>query len=189
MLTLAIAAALMSNEPAAPERQVLVVRHARKISEDCNALDCPLSERGEAMVARLGTFLAGPDVGGVDAARASSACRTVRTAEAAGVPVIPHQAGPDHVARCGGGVDVALTREDAIDAVRADDAPATLVAEHSNTVCLWIVEYAGEAAAGEAGCVDGRLPSEAYGDVFRLSGAGEVWTLTVFEDAFDVAGE
>ena len=161
------------------DKHILVVRHARKISEDCNALDCPLSAEGEAMVARLETLLGAP----TDAAFASSACRTVRTAEAGGTPVIQHQPGPGHDARCGGGEPVTRLRQQAIEEARFSDAQWTLVAEHSNTVCLWLEAFApgAEPLCGGDGGVSGR-----YGDVYWLYWSDGAWALTRLDGAFDL---
>ena len=65
----------------AADQHVLVVRHARKTSPDCNGMSCPLSAQGEAMVVRLTELIGAPPV---DRAYASAACRTRLTAAAGG---------------------------------------------------------------------------------------------------------
>ena len=49
---LQLAPADVQADIAASGRHILVVRHAYKISPDCNGMECPLSEAGEAMVTR-----------------------------------------------------------------------------------------------------------------------------------------
>ena len=161
------------------DRHILVVRHARKIAEDCNALDCPLSEHGRQMVFRLAGLLGEP----VTQVYASNACRAVETAAAAGGPVIQHQAGTGHTDRCGGGAPVERTRTQAMEEARFGAADWTLVAEHSNTVCLWVEAFA---TGAEPLCEDGALPADRYGDVFWLYRADGRWSLTRLDAAFDV---
>ncbi|MFW5661482.1 MAG: histidine phosphatase family protein, partial [Oceanicaulis sp.] len=109
---------------AAAPRHVLIVRHARKISEDCDALDCALSDEGAAMVARLAGLI-GPVP--VDAAYASSACRAVYTAAAGGRPPLQHQPASGLTQGCETGIPVARTREDALADTRDGQARWTLV--------------------------------------------------------------
>lgn len=167
-------------------RHILVVRHARKIAPDCNGMDCPLSERGEAMVARLSVLLGEIPV---DRAYASAACRTRLTAAAGHASVTAHRAGDDYPADCTPGETVDRLRAAAFAEARDGDARWTLVGEHSNTTCLWLAEFAGAEAAQTAGCEDGRLPHGAYGDVFWLYRADDGWGLTVLPGAFEVAAE
>ncbi len=164
------------------DRHILVVRHARKISEDCNALDCPLSATGEAMVARLDSVLGEPDF---DAVFSTGACRTYETARAAG-EVIQHAAAPSAPEMCGGGV-AERTRADAFAEVMESDARWTLVAEHSNTSCGWVAAIAGDAALAGTLCESGQLSSSDYGDIFWLHRYGNAWQLTVLDGAFEVA--
>lgn len=166
----------------AADRHILVVRHARKISEDCNALDCALSERGAAMVDRLAELLGPRPVG---EAMASSACRTVYTARAGKTGVVQHQPAPGLDTPCGGGDPVARSRAVAMLAAEESEARWTLVAEHSNTVCLWIAAFA---SVEGTPCAAGDLGSEAYGDIFWLYRVGGDWQVTVLPGAFDVAG-
>lgn len=168
----------------AADRHILVVRHARKVSEDCNALDCPLGERGVAMVARLDDLLGEPDF---DIVYSSSACRTRNTVAIAG-DVIQHAAAPSAREMCGGGV-AERTRGDALAEAQSGEARWTIVAEHSNTSCGWVSAIAGEAALSGTPCEGGRLASSDYGDVFWLHRHGEDWSLTVLERGFDVSGE
>lgn len=163
------------------DRHILVVRHARKVSEDCNALDCQLSETGEAMVERLSALLGEEPV---DTALASAACRTVYTAMAGGVTVIQHQPAL--------GLDVGCEIEDAViktraiamlEAIESSDR-WTLVSEHSNTVCLWVDAMTPDAASP---CTDSRIPSERYGDIFWLHRVDGDWQLVVVDAAFDVS--
>ena len=178
--------ALLPAELAEPveraDRHILVVRHARKISDDCNALDCPLSSEGEAMVASLATLIGLPPVG---AAYSSAACRTLRTGEAGGAAVVMHQAADGLEAGCLAEDQIGRSRADAFAEAAESAARWTLVAEHSNTSCQWIIEFAGEAAAGEAGCTDGRLPDGAYGDIYWLYRDEGEWHVTVLPAAFD----
>ncbi|WP_421784755.1 histidine phosphatase family protein [Hyphobacterium sp.] len=164
------------------DRHVLIVRHARKVSEDCNALDCPLGDDGEAMVARLDALLGTPDF---DAVYSSSACRTYETALAAG-PVVQHAAAPSARGMCGGGV-AERERADALQDAVASNARWTLIAEHSNTSCGWVAAIAGEAVLADTPCDGGQLASSDYGDIFWLYRQGEGWHLTVLERAFDVS--
>lgn len=166
---------------AAADRHILVVRHARKISEDCNGLDCTLSAQGAAMVERLSELL-GPRL--VDTAMASSACRTVYTARAGGTEIVQHQPAPGLDQACGEDEAVTRSRAVAMLAAQEGDARWTLVAEHSNTVCLWVEAFAGTQGTP---CADGDLPSGAYGDIFWLYRTGEDWNVTVLPGAFDVA--
>ncbi|WP_421789455.1 histidine phosphatase family protein [Hyphobacterium sp.] len=166
----------------AADRHVLIVRHARKVSEDCNALDCPLGIAGQAMVTRLDTLLGPEDF---DAVYSSSACRTYETALAAG-PVEQHAAAPSATALCGGG-EADRSRADAQVDVSSSDARWTLVAEHSNTTCGWVGAIAGEDALAGTLCESGRLSSADYGDIFWLHRIDGVWQLTVLEGVFDVA--
>lgn len=171
------------DELQAAERHILVVRHARKISEDCNGLDCALSAQGAAMVERLSERL-GPRP--VDAALASSACRTVYTARAGGAEVVQHQPAPGLDQACG--EDEAVTRSRAVAMLSAQESDArwTLVAEHSNTVCLWVEAFAGSEGTP---CADGDLASDDYGDIFWLYRTGGDWHAAVLPGAFDVAAE
>jgi hypothetical protein len=167
----------------AADRHILVVRHARKITPDCNALDCQLSENGEAMVAELASLLSDAPV---DLAYASAACRTRLTADAGGRRVIVHQALDGYETGCDEGELVSRTRSEAFAEARAADGRWALVGEHSNTSCLWLAEFAGEAGATAAGCTDGRLADTAYGDVFWLYRTGETWSVTVLPGVFEV---
>lgn len=171
---------------ASADRHILVVRHARKISEDCNALDCPLSPRGEAMVDALSGVLGEEPVG---SAFASAACRTSLTAAAGGITPVGHQALDGYTTGCTPGETVERTRAAAFEEARTSDVRWTLVGEHSNTVCMWMAEFAGAEAAGEAGCSDGRVPSSAYGNVYWLYRAEGTWHLTTLPGAFEVTGE
>ena len=166
------------------DRHILVVRHARKIAPDCNALDCPLSPLGTEMTVRLAELIGAPPV---DQAFASAACRTLRTAEAGGQAVIVHQAADGLETGCTADDHVTRSRADAFAEAAASQARWTLVAEHSNTSCLWLAEFAGEAASQAAGCSDGRLEETAYGDVFWLYRLDDAWQLTVLPAAFEVA--
>lgn len=174
----------VQHELRTADRHILVVRHARKVSPDCNALDCQLSEQGEAMVAQLSTVLGDTPVG---AAYASAACRTSLTAAAGGLDVVPHQALDGYDTGCAAGETVTRQRSDAFAEALDSEVRWTLVGEHSNTVCMWMAEFAGPDAAGEAGCVEGRVPSDAYGHVYWLYRMEGVWRLTVLEGAFEVA--
>lgn len=164
------------------DRHILVVRHARKADESCNAIDCPLGEPGEAMVNALGALIGEPPV---DAALASAACRTVETAEAGGSWVTMHRAADSYALACGGGT-VDRTRTEAMSEARDSHARWTLVGEHSNTTCLWVAAFAGDAAAEDAGCVEGALPSTAYGDVFWLYRTAGEWQVALLPRVFDV---
>ena len=164
------------------DRHILVVRHARKISDDCNALDCPLSSEGEAMVASLAALIGVPPV---EAAYSSAACRTLRTAEAGGGAVVMHQAADGLESGCSAEDQIERSRADAFAEAAASTARWTLVAEHSNTSCQWLAEFAGEAEASGAGCTDGRLPDGAYGDIYWLYHDQGVWHVTVLPAAFD----
>lgn len=166
------------------DRHILIVRHARKISDDCNALDCPLSPEGETMVASLASLIGAPPV---DAAYSSAACRTLRTAEAGGLAVVVHQAADGLESGCTPEDLVERSRADAFAEAASSDLRWTLVAEHSNTSCQWIVEFAGEAAAGQAGCTDGRLPDDAYGAIYWLYRDQGDWHVTVLPGAFDLS--
>jgi hypothetical protein len=168
------------------DRHILVVRHARKIAPDCNALDCPLSPRGEAMVAQLAGLIGTPPV---DEAYASAACRTFRTAEAGGRDVTVHQAADGLETGCTADDRVTRSRADAFAQAAASQARWTLVAEHSNTTCLWLAQFAGDAASQAAGCTDGRLADTAYGDVFWLYRLDGAWQLAVLPAGFEVAAE
>ena len=164
------------------DRHILVVRHARKIAPDCNAMDCQLSLRGDAMVERLGGLIGGP----VDFAFSSAACRTQLTAEAGRIPVVPHQAVDELAAGCAKGETVSRRRSEAFAEARLSDSRWGLVAEHSNTSCLWIEEFAGPSGAAEAGCVEGRLPDGAYGDIYWLYRIDGAWQVSVLPGAFDI---
>nr|WP_275297405.1 histidine phosphatase family protein [Maricaulis parjimensis] len=171
----------------AADQHVLVVRHARKISPDCNGMSCPLSPQGEAMVARLAE-LVGPAP--VDRAYASAACRTRLTAAAGGREVLAHQAVDGYAVDCSEGETITRQRAEAFAETRHDPVRWTLAGEHSNTSCLWMLEFAGDSAAAEAGCnAEGRLAETAYGDVFWLYRTGEDWHLTVLPGAFEVEAE
>ncbi|WP_417481194.1 histidine phosphatase family protein [Maricaulis sp.] len=183
--------ALLERLPAATaadigraDRHILVVRHARKIAPDCNALDCPLSPRGEAMTAQLASLIGAPPV---DEAFASAACRTLRTAEAGGQAVTVHQAADGLETGCAADDTITRSRADAFAQAAASQARWTLVGEHSNTSCLWLAEFAGEAAAQTVGCTDGRLEETAYGDVFWLYRLDGAWQVAVLPAAFEVA--
>lgn len=164
------------------DRHILVVRHARKGDESCNAIDCPLSETGEAMVAELASLIGEPPV---DSALASAACRAVATAEAGGTWVTMHRAADTYGLACGGGT-VDQTRSEAMTDARGSLARWTLVGEHSNTACLWVSAFAGDEAADRAGCVDGALESDAYGDVFWLYRVAGDWQVALLPGVFDV---
>ena len=170
----------------AADRHILVVRHARKIAPDCNGMECPLSARGEAMVARLSALLGETPV---ERAYASAACRTRLTAAAGHAGILAHRAGDDYPADCTPGETVDRLRSTAFAEARADEARWTLVGEHSNTSCLWLSEFAGPEAADHAGCENGRLPHDAYGDVFWLYRTGGNWSLAVLPGAFEVDAE
>ncbi|WP_300542584.1 histidine phosphatase family protein [Maricaulis sp.] len=170
----------------AADRHVLVVRHARKISPDCNGMECPLSPEGEAMVARLADLLGEAPVG---RAYASAACRTRLTAAAGGVEVVAHQAVDGYTAGCTPGETVSRQRSAAFAETQGSPVRWTLAAEHSNTTCLWLSAFAGPDAARDGGCIEGRLPDTAYGDIFWLYRIDGDWRLTVLEDAFDLAAE
>ncbi|WP_339737227.1 histidine phosphatase family protein [uncultured Maricaulis sp.] len=165
------------------DRHILVVRHARKISSDCNALDCPLSPQGEAMVARLAELIGAP---AIDQAFSSAACRTLRTAEAGGHAVTVHQAGDGLETGCMAGEVITRSRAEAFADAEGSDARWTLVGEHSNTSCLWLAQIAGLPASELVGCRDGRLPDQAYGDIFWLYRLNGAWQLTILPSAFEV---
>lgn len=165
------------------DRHILVVRHARKVSPDCNELACPLSAQGEAMVARLDGLLGLPDM---EQVLASAACRTVRTAEAGGDAVIVHQAADGLESGCDAEDIVTRSRADALADAAASPARWTLVAEHSNTSCLWLSQFAGLAASETVGCTDGRLADAAYGDIFWLYRLDGAWQVTVLPAVFEV---
>ena len=165
------------------DRHILVVRHARKEAEDCNAIECPLGEDGLAMVATLGGLIGDEPV---DAAYSSAACRTSQTAEAGGAWVMMHRAGDNYPLACGGGT-VDRLRGEAINDARESLNRWTLVAEHSNTVCHWVTSFAGAGAATEAGCSDeGSVGSEAYGDVYWLYRVAGQWHAITLAGAFNV---
>lgn len=173
------------HELRAADRHILVVRHARKVAPDCNALDCGLSERGTAMVARLAETV-GPEPFG--AAFASSACRTMLTAAAGGVEVVAHQPVDGMGEGCSPGEPITRTRAEAFQEAYDSEARWTIAGEHSNTSCLWLAEFAGAEAATASGCSDGRLSSDAYGHIYWLYRLEGVWRLTVLEGAFEVEG-
>ncbi|WP_295696435.1 histidine phosphatase family protein [uncultured Maricaulis sp.] len=182
---LALAPDAVRAEIAAADQHVLVVRHALKISPDCNAMDCPLSADGERMVERLAGLVGDTPF---ERAYSSAACRTRLTAAAGGAPVVVHQAGDGYAVGCSEGETVTRARGDAFAEVEAGDAVWTLVGEHSNTSCLWMATFAGTDAAQAAGCDgEGRLPEDAYGDIFWLYRTGEDWSLAVLPDAFSLA--
>lgn len=165
------------------DRHILVVRHARKEAEDCNAIECPLGADGQAMVAGLGELIGDEPV---DAAYASAACRTAQTAEAGGAWVMMHRAGDNYPLACGGGT-VDRLRGEAINDARESLNRWTLVAEHSNTVCLWVESFAGETAATEAGCnAEGSVGSEAYGDIYWLYRVSGQWHAVTLPGVFNV---
>ncbi|WP_417487114.1 histidine phosphatase family protein [Maricaulis sp.] len=172
------------EELRAADRHVLVVRHALKVSPDCNGMECPLSPEGDIMVERLAALIGDTPV---DRAFSSAACRTRLTAAAGGVEVVAHQAVDGYAVGCLEGETVDRLRADAYADVDAATSGWTLVGEHSNTSCLWMSAYAGPEAAQAAGCDDeGRLPEDAYGDIFWLYGSGEDWSLVVLPDAFSI---
>ncbi len=165
------------------DRHILIVRHARKADENCNALDCPLGENGVAMVARLDALLGEPDF---DAVFSSSACRTYQTALPAG-DVLQHAAAPDAAEMCGGGI-AERSRTATLEEAASSDARWTFVAEHSNTSCGWIEGIAGAGALAGTLCESGRLSPEDYGDIFWLYRTDGNWYLEVLEAAFEIAG-
>jgi hypothetical protein len=167
----------------AADRHILVVRHARKIAPDCNALDCPLSPRGESMVTRLSEVVGETPV---DAAYSSAACRTLLTAQAGHLPVVVHQAADGYETGCTEGETVSRQRSEAFAEALDADNRWTIVAEHSNTSCSWVSQFAGEDAAGSAGCIDGRLPHDAYGQIYWLYRTNNAWNVAVLADAFEV---
>ena len=172
----------LHDEIESADRHILVVRHARKESEDCNAIECPLGEPGQAMVATLAELIGDEPV---DAAYASAACRTAATAEAGGAWVMMHRAGDNYPLACGGGT-VDRTRAEAINDARESLNRWTLVAEHSNTVCLWVASFAGRDAALEAGCSEeGSVGSEAYGDIYWLYRVNGQWHAVTLPGVFD----
>jgi Histidine phosphatase superfamily (branch 1) len=166
----------------AADRHILVVRHARKADETCNALDCPLGENGLAMVARLDDLLGEPDF---DAVYSTGACRTFETASAAGV-VLQHAAVARAPQMCGGGI-AERSRDDAIANAVNGDARWTFVAEHSNTSCGWVEAIAGAEALGGTLCESGQLTSADYGDIFWLYRLDGAWHVTELQEAFEVA--
>ncbi|OLF75392.1 hypothetical protein AWH62_06110 [Maricaulis sp. W15] len=181
---LALAPEAVRADLIAADRHVLVVRHAMKIAPDCNGMECPLSPDGEAMVDRLAGLIGATPM---DRAYASAACRTRLTAAAGGIPVVAHQAVDGYAVDCAEGETVSRQRSDAYADVDAAMTGWTLVGEHSNTSCLWMAAYAGAEAAQAAGCDgEGRLPEDAYGDVFWLYGRGDEWSLTVLPGAFSL---
>lgn len=174
----------LHEEIEAADRHILVVRHARKESEDCNAIECPLGQTGLVMVVTLSELLGDEPV---DAAYSSAACRTSQTAEAGGAWVMMHRAADNYPLACGGGT-VDRTRAEAINDARESLNRWTLVAEHSNTVCLWVASFAGETAATEAGCsAEGSVGSEAYGDIYWLYRVDGQWHAVTLPGVFDVA--
>jgi len=183
---LELAPADVQADIAASGRHILVVRHAYKISPDCNGMECPLSEAGEAMVTRLSGLLGETPV---DRAYASAACRTRLTAAAGHAEVVAHQAVDGYAADCTPGATIERQRSAAFAEARDGDARWTLAGEHSNTSCLWLAEFAGVAAAETAGCEEGRLPETAYGDIYWLYQSGGDWQLTVLPGAFSVEAE
>ncbi len=180
---LALAAPNIHADLQNAERHILVVRHARKISEDCNALPCPLSPLGEQMVARLREIIGEP---AVDMALSSAACRTKFTAAAGGRKVEVHQAGDGMAQGCVDGAVISRTRAQAISIARNTDARWSIVGEHSNTVCTWLMEFTTKSEAENAGCVDNRLPSKAYGHVYWLYQLQGEWRLAVLSEAFEI---
>lgn len=180
---LALADAADRDALRAADRHILVVRHARKIAPDCNGMECPLSDRGEAMVARLSELLGDTPV---DRAYASAACRTRLTAAAGHADIVAHRAVDDYPADCTPGETVDRLRSAAFAEARDGAARWSLAGEHSNTTCLWLAEFAGPQAAEEAGCDEGRLAHDAYGDVFWLYRGESGWDLTVLPGAFEV---
>jgi len=162
------------------DQHVVIVRHAHK-TDGCNALDCPLTDEGEAEVARLSALLSGVTINTV---YASAACRTATTAGAVGVPVTVYRAAN----RLDGGCDALelspgeFTRTLAIGQVNTGADAWTLVADHSNHICSWAQSLAGQ-IPGPCG-VEG-VEDTSYGDIFWLSrSAGEAWRMTVLIDAF-----
>lgn len=173
----------LHDEIARADRHILVVRHARKEAEDCNAIECPLGEPGQAMVAGLAELIGDEPV---DAAYSSAACRTAQTAEAGGAWVMMHRAGDNYPLACGGGT-VDRLRGEAINDARESLNRWTLVAEHSNTVCHWVTSFAGAEAATEAGCNDeGSVGSEAYGDIYWLYRLNGQWHAVTLPGVFNV---
>ncbi|MDG1416248.1 MAG: histidine phosphatase family protein [Maricaulis sp.] len=169
------------------DRHILVVRHARKTAPDCNALDCQLSPRGEAMVARLAELTGEVPF---DAAYASAACRTVLTARAGGVDVVPHQAADGLETGCEADDVITRTRAEAFEEALESDARWTIVGEHSNTVCQWLQEVRGPDSQDIANCVDGRLDHNSYGNIYWLFRRnGYAWGMVVIEDAFTAPEE
>ncbi len=179
---LALADASVRENLMAADRHVLIVRHARKADEDCNALDCPLGENGLAMVARLDALLGQPDF---DAVYSSGACRTFETASAAGT-VLQHAAVARAPQMCGGGI-AERSRDDAMADAMEGDARWTFVAEHSNTSCGWVEAIAGADAMAGTLCESGQLTSADYGDIFWLYRLNGDWHVTELPEAFEVA--
>lgn len=164
------------------DRHILVVRHARKIAPDCNALNCQLSPRGEAMVARLAQLTGEAPF---DAAYASAACRTVFTARAGGVDVVPHQAADGLETGCEVDEVITRSRAEAFAEALESDARWTIVAEHSNTVCQWLETVSGADSQQIANCVDGRLDHDSYGQVYWLFRRnGDDWGMVVIDGGF-----
>ncbi|GJL96891.1 MAG: hypothetical protein DHS20C06_07080 [Hyphobacterium sp.] len=178
---LSVADAAVRENLISADRHVLIVRHARKADEDCNALDCPLGENGLAMVARLDALLGQPDF---DAVYSSGACRTFETASAAGTAV-QHAAVARAPQMCGGGI-AERSRDDAISDARDGDARWTIVAEHSNTSCGWVEAIAGADALTDTLCESGQLTSADYGDIFWLYRLDGEWRVTELQEAFEV---
>ena len=176
----------IQSEIRSADRHILVVRHARKISPDCNALNCPLSPRGQAMVSRLSDVLGAAPF---EAAFASAACRTALTAAAGGVGVLVHQAAEGYETGCIEGDIISRQRSEAFADARLSDDRWTIVGEHSNTTCLWLSEFAGQDASQVVGCTDGRLDHDAYGHVYWLYQNQDIWSLTRLESVFEVADE
>lgn len=177
------ASAAVRADIASADRHILVVRHARKADESCNALDCPLGESGLAMVERLDILLGEPDF---DAVFSSSACRTYQTALPAG-DVVQHAAAPSAAEMCGGGI-ADRTRAEALNAAVSSDVRWTFVAEHSNTSCGWVAGIAGPDTLEGTLCAGGQLESGDYGDIFWLYRTAGSWRLEVLEAAFDIDG-
>lgn len=177
------ASAAVRADIASADRHILVVRHARKADESCNALDCPLGESGLAMVERLDILLGEPDF---DAVFSSSACRTYQTALPAG-DVVQHAAAPSAAEMCGGGI-ADRTRAEALNAAVSSDVRWMFVAEHSNTSCGWVAGIAGPDTLEGTLCAGGRLESGDYGDIFWLYRTDGSWRLEVLEAAFDTDG-
>jgi hypothetical protein len=179
---LSVADASVRENLITADRHILVVRHARKADEACNALDCPLGENGQAMVARLDTLIGQPDF---DAVYSSGACRTFETASAAGT-VLQHAAAARAPQMCGGGI-AERSRDDAIAEAVGGDGRWTFVAEHSNTSCGWVEAIAGADVLVGTLCESGQLTSADYGDIFWLYRLDGEWRVTELQEAFEVA--